>query len=492
MKIQIQGTLTASDSDKREVTYLLLPYGEEGRTSAGKITASAGSVTIPEDVSKVGLNFEHDFTRPVGKATLIEETEAGLLATFKIARTSAGNDLLVEIEEGLRAAASVEVEDPVIRNGALVAGTLTGAGAVVRPAFPSAQAQLVACDCGDLPSDSEEEPEPESTEATEAEETPKEEVMEANTNAAAPADLMVASNGGAAKGLDLSRPYDIAKLVAGFHATGKTDRALLAALSDVTQTGVYDPAAVPQYIGELWANRSYQQKYAPLIGHDNLTAMKIVSWQFVTTPQVGDYSGNKAAIPSNAVTTEAVEFTAARLAAGWDVDRIMVDFPNPEFWSAFFKAATDDYARKIDAKVLTHLKSNSTAVTGVGADPVDQLIEGAIALDAAEVGVPTFAIMGTDVYKTYLATTQANVAVFLSQALGLKEGSFEGFKVLHSADSGLTGKTLVGTKAASTLFELGGSPIRVSALDLANGGVDEALFGYYALVHHGEGLVIVS
>ena len=52
----------------------------------------------------------------------------------------------------------------------------------------------------------------------------------------------------------------------------------------------------------------------------------------------------------------------------------------------------------------------------------------------------------------------------------------------------------MGTKPAVTVHELGGgTPIRVDALDLVNGGVDHATFGYYVTnVHDASGLVLVD
>jgi hypothetical protein len=43
------------------------------------------------------------------------------------------------------------------------------------------------------------------------------------------------------------------------------------------------------------------------------------------------------------------------------------------------------------------------------------------------------------------------------------------------------------------LRTLPGSPIRVSAQHIANGGVDEAFFGYWAIEeHHNSGIVSVA
>ena len=49
---------------------------------------------------------------------------------------------------------------------------------------------------------------------------------------------------------------------------------------------------------------------------------------------------------------------------------------------------------------------------------------------------------------------------------------------------------VAGTKAAGTFYELQGAPIRVEAIDIARGGIDEALFGYWAtLLHDARGIV---
>ena len=55
------------------------------------------------------------------------------------------------------------------------------------------------------------------------------------------------------------------------------------------------------------------------------------------------------------------------------------------------------------------------------------------------------------------------------------------------------GTAIIGTKAATTHFELAGSPLRVEAEHIAKGGRDAALFGYTAkMMNRPEGLVKVS
>lgn len=136
----VGSTLLKASFADRLLSYQLLPWGEVGRTSVGPIVvAGPGIVELPDEPGEVVLNLEHDGTRPCGRCVQLEEGESGLLAVFTILENRAGNDLLVEVKEGVRTGVSVELEN-IRRDGQrLLAGRLTGAGAVVRPAFDSAR-----------------------------------------------------------------------------------------------------------------------------------------------------------------------------------------------------------------------------------------------------------------------------------------------------------------------------------------------------------------
>ncbi len=142
--------LTA-DLAQRTITGMMLPFGEVGRTNIGGVTASADH--LPEISSDIVLNLEHERARPLGRNVgLPEVTDEGIVATFSIAETTAGNDLLAEVAAGLRTGLSVEIDQPVVRAGQLFGGTLVACAAVVAPAFASARV-MTAADVGDLPED---------------------------------------------------------------------------------------------------------------------------------------------------------------------------------------------------------------------------------------------------------------------------------------------------------------------------------------------------
>lgn len=494
------GTLLAADASERTLTYRMLPYGEPGRTNLGRVTASAGCVTIPD---RLVANLEHDPHRPVAWADRddITETADGLQATFHVAETTAGNDLLVEARSGLRAGVSVEVDPIVVRAGRIVSGTLNGAGFVTQPAFASAQ--LVAADAGettDEATDTETEQEPETPE--EGDETEEEatvadntETAEAPTPATAPAGGLAATRGHATARNAGPSQSELMGLMASAHKAGGA-RGLQAALADIVPADILG-IEQPQYVGELWDGIGYQRKFVPLFNSAPLTSYTVRGWRWVTKPEVGPYTGNKTEVPTNTVETEQVDISAERIAGAHDIDRKFRDFNDTEFFNAYYRAMTESYARVSDLAVAADALGAATSVTA-GTVPTDvpaglaYVVDGALSILQNTDTLPTFALVAPGLWRDMVLAPKDNSLEYLSTALGLDRGSLEGFTLLPTAQAPIDG-VLVGNRSAMTVHELGGSPIRVEALDVANGGVDAGVFGYYATnVHDPEGLAAVT
>lgn len=514
--IQIAGTLLASDVGSRVLRYMLLPFGVPGRTSAGLVTASAGTVTLPADPTVLFANNEHDYKQPLSKFATITETPAGLEASFNVLPTRAGDDLLAEAAAGAKPGISVELAKTVIRNGKLLASELVGAGHCVRPAFPTAQL-LTASDMGDLAEglqkladqaaaaagaeapaqDPPADPAPDAS-TPDPTDPPKEteEEMANRLKAGAPAGgapilhaadqgqaLTAAGNGDALRTLTAS--------LMGLPEARDGGR-LEAALGDITQADMFDVSTVPEYVGELYRGRAYLQRYANLVRQGTLTAMKSIGWRFKDgmTPEIFDYAGNLAPVTSTDVEMEAVNVTAQRLAGGNKLDRIYTDLPDAGAMAAYLRESQDDYLKKIDLKVLAHLldPANSTAsilptlpAFYTGADGWAKVLHGArVLLDHA---LPTYAIVGSDLWFEMGLTTQDQKLEYLSTQLGLEEGQAENFKLVgapYSATS-LNGTVTVGTADSTTLEQLPGGPVRVNAVGISTGSIDHGVYGYYKL-----------
>ncbi len=512
------GTLTASE-DTRSVSGLLLPYSEIGRSNLGRFSIAPEAIAIPADPSIVTLNVEHNREEPIGRATALASTEAGITATFSIARTPEGDAFLADVAEGRLSKLSAEVKGVVLRAGQAIAGSLFGAAAVAAGAFPSAALMAADTPEQDAPATAVAEAWAALTdeqraaflaslttdEATASEETPEAD-DEAETNegdtmadATAPATLTASA--------PEATPVTASSLFASMARARRTgdgselrqieaSQQGLFALADVTEAG--QPAiAVPAFVGEIWDNQPYARKFAPLIGSSPLTSMRVTGWRWSTKPAVARYAGNKAAIPSTPVATEPYTLDAFRVAGGNDIDRKFVDFGDTTFLEGYSRALAESYARLSDGEVLEALVDGATAVTpgaAVAGIPaaLSLIVDGALAIIEAE-ATPTFAIVSTDLWRDLVLAPKDARLEYLSAATGLTNGNVAGFQIVPS--SALPAETvIVGDRSAATLYELGGgAPIRIEGLDIARGGVDFALFGYLAVgVHAPEAIVSVT
>jgi len=140
-----------ADPEKRTVAGALIPFGAQ--TNDGRAMRFApGSVTWQKAaVSRVKLDREHDLGQLLGSATQVTTRDSGVSATFKIARTPAGDEALALAADGALDGLSAVVRitdaipDPVHEGGTLVtAATLVRATLTADPAFDDARLSAVA------------------------------------------------------------------------------------------------------------------------------------------------------------------------------------------------------------------------------------------------------------------------------------------------------------------------------------------------------------
>lgn len=498
------GVLTAS-ADARTVSGLLLPYGEVGRTNLGRVIFAKGVVKVPEDPEV--MSFTDDHTQPVedfplGRGVGLQETDQGIVGTFKIAKTAEGDKYLADIAGGKRRSLSAEVRGLVIRGGKAISGVLFGGGACEAGAFPSAT--LFAHDVGDDPETPEgtkpEDDAPDGAEsegivtkpqtAPEAEQTEEPEVEQP--------EPMLAHKPGSVGG----KPANAKGATLFASLSGKTLQeagTMLAALDQAVAADVL-PAQQQQWLGEIVARKTYVRRFASLVNHGDLQGLKAIGWRFIEgkTPEVAAYAGMPAQPNSNEVKTEQVTLDAVRLAGAGSVDRAFLDFPTPEFWAGYFRELTNDYERKLDAIARDFYIANATAVVG-GAIPAGvataaaYIVDGALTILDAERGMPSWAMVGSDLYREFLLTRNDDMLAYLNAALGLEDGTLKEFRLQPTSVATMAGKVCVGTRDAATVYELAGSPVRVDAVNIAVGGAERGAFGYHAeLLNDATGLALVG
>jgi len=522
--MRLHGNLLVADQDARLLRYRLLPFGEPGYTNVGKITASAGVLQLAA-AEDVVLNLEHERTRPLGRGVELAETPQGLDLAVRILATSAGDDLLIEAAEGVRTGISVEVDDPVVRGGRLLGGRVTGAAAVVDPAFESAR--LVASELDDAPDEGRHSPDNDDpdtpdtspdkdaptsdddpdTPDTDSPDTPDKDDekegsdMDTDTVATAP-KLAAGRKRQADKPLTFMQAmHAIVRLKAGDQselARLEPAKQLFAAFGDATTSVTsadVESASQPQWLGEVWSPAEFTRRIIPLITSAPLTSLRMQGFKWVEKPTVAKYAGAIAEINSTPVSLAPVNEAAQRWAGGNRLDRAITDFPDAGVLASYLRMLNLDYAQKTDLDCLQVLLAEATAVTP-GTVPAGQTAGWAALVDAAlalvDYGTPGFAVVAKDLWRDMAFTTQDDALSFLTQSLGLTEGDFAGFRIVVHPDVP-DGQVLAGIKAAATHYELPGSPLRVNAAAIAVGSIDEAVHGYDGtIVHDARGLALVS
>lgn len=146
--IHIIGGEVLANLDDRSITGLLIPFNEIGNTNVGRFQVEAGVIELPTDPSVITLNLDHDRFAPVGRATRVWEEPVGVMCSWAIAKTPAGDEALADALDpnGKRRAFSAEFRTG-IKHGKATGGVLAAGALVERGAFPSAS--VLAADTSD-------------------------------------------------------------------------------------------------------------------------------------------------------------------------------------------------------------------------------------------------------------------------------------------------------------------------------------------------------
>lgn len=498
-----------ASTSSRTIAGIVLPWEEPGDTSAGRLTAGPASVRIPTDLSRVKLvDYHQDPPRAIGYATVVEKRPEGLWAEFKVATGPEGDRALASAAEHIDDAFSVELSQLVTAGPRISDSFLSAVALLGVPAFANARvATVVAAQTpitekgipmtpeqrarlAELLAKSGRTPE----EETEFQQLQSLAVAEVTAQpeqpaAPAPAPTQVAAT--------LTVPGGLAQvpvqLQAGQHVGGATARPLRdlyaamarvargesrpeleAALANITQTSNPYVAGADQYAGQLWSGLDYTRRFVQLMQQGELTSYKGNGWAWGVAPIVQDYAGDKTAVPSNTPTTINTPWTAARLAGAHDIDRKFRDFGDTEFFDAYYTAMTMSYALQSDLKARAYIIAQATAGTAVTGGLLKAVATVISRVDAATNGAPADYVLVNDVDKlSLLGVTAQNVPAFLDM-YNVDPGKFIGTSAVPA------GTVIAGTKNALEFKELPGVPIRVETVDMANGGIDGGVFGYYA------------
>ena len=193
MKITMPVAITAADAESRIIAGRIVTWNAEGNTSAGRTMFEKDSIKMAKNTKLV---LQHDTTRPLGKLMSFEQDDMGIIAEFKIAKTTAGNDALEEAATGLRSdfSVGVDVEEWDNKDGvmAISSSNLIEVSLVTDGAIPGAEVAKVAAEDTEISETTQEET-PSTTEGEQVSNTVPTDAPAAETVEAAKVEVKAAT-----------------------------------------------------------------------------------------------------------------------------------------------------------------------------------------------------------------------------------------------------------------------------------------------------------
>ena len=502
MEINFSMNVVAADTAKREITGRVVTWGEKGYTSAGETVFEPNSIVFGK---KTKLLLEHERTKPLGTLKSYEITDQGVDATFHVAKTSAGEDALVEASTGLRDGFSVGVKVDAWKNEEgvmhITAAKLIEVSLVTDPAIDSARVSDVAA------SENTEEVPTEEVPLTEGEGLVSETTSEATTTEAVEASKPEVIAAAPSAPVAYSKPRVNLDVTAGQYAMaqiqasrGDADaRDLVAALQVATvaeNTGMVPPTYLRDVIGVIDSSR-------PFISSIETAALP-ASGMKIFTPKLG-------AQATVAVTAEGAEFSSTDTAVTFQEDSVvkfagagkidveLLDRSDPSFLDLYLRELAASYAQKTDAYAAQIAAQNATQSSsstiykaialgiadsfGVMRMTPNRLL---VANTGGEDGIDFSGLLGA-VDSTgrplYAAAASQNANGLISQ--GSTSGTVAGLDLVvdpnYTGDDANAKHALVYPSNAMRFHE--GAKIELRANVVANGQVEIGLYGYVAVVN---------
>ena len=498
--LYIEASSIECSEERREISGKIVPLGtgEIGHTNLGAYTFAANSIEIA-DPSKIKLLSQHDLKKPIGRMTTAETRADGIYATFKLSRSSGGNDALIMAQEGLVTGLSIGAEilaSKPSKDGHTVVSSarLKEVSLVTVPAFASSEILEIAAE--------------EVIPVEENPQTESETVVEDTTVEAAPVEAAaVEAARPTVTAMYYTNPRLNLNITAGEYAKAQLNasrgdadaRELMAALQVATvaeNTGMVPPTYLKDVIGIIDSSR-------PFIDSIERAALP-ASGMKIFTPKLGTQAtvaltAEGAEFSSTDTTVTFQEDTVVKFAGAGKLDVELVDRSDPSFLDLYLRELAASYAQKTDAYAAT-----------IAADGADSSTGATIYKSIADGIADSYGVMRFTPNKLLVAPSGGYVNIDYANLLGAVDGSgrplFAAAVVQNAAglisqgstqgtvagldlvvDPNYTGNTgnakvaLVYPSAAMRFHESGTLQIRANVV--ANGQLEIGIYGYVAVVN---------
>ena len=496
--LYIEAASIECNEDRREISGKIVPLGtgEVGNTNLGAYTFEAGSIEIG-DVSKIKLLSQHDMKKPIGRMIAAETRADGIYATFKLSRSTGGNDALVMAQEGLVSGLSIGAEiiaSKPSRDGHTVvsAAKLKEVSLVTEPAFKSAQVLEIAAEEIVPVEETKTESETVVEDTTPVEATP---VEAAAVEAARPTITAMAYT---KPRLDFSAPKQLEMTIRASLGSDEARDYVRAAADTTDNAGLIPTRQLTTVINGL-ANNTRSAIDAISTGALPDAGMSFEIPKITTLPTVAETA--EAGTPSNTDQASSyVTVTVKKYAGQQQFSVELFDRSSPLFITELMNNMAAQYAAATDKAVYTALASGATAdATTIASYPTASELLGVVSRGAASVYTNTqgFArniLMNTSQWANLMTLNESGRPIYMaaqpSNAGGIVRpdsirGNVAGLDLFVSAnvptanDTDKDDSILIINPTAYTWYESPTYQLRADVI--ASGEILVAMYGYGAI-----------
>lgn len=500
-------TAAADDPAGRTIAGTAVPYGVAGWVSDGQqVIFEPGSL---DAAARPVLLRDHDRTRPIGVVVGADDHGDRVDATARLSRTRDGDDALVLAADGALGMFSVGAvptdhyfDDQgtmhVVAADWLELSLLThGAYGDARVrSVTAAREETVMSDAPapvdpDVPVDDDDDTD--DTEPTTAEQgtlvldqrptlvpvtAASRRRVDDLTNLSRLGGLLQAARGG-----DRRAEQTVKTVLARYTVE--------AALQDVTMVGANNVGGMqrPAYQPEIVDIVSHGAPLTEAIRQGDLVRGDFPNktfLQWTNVPKVALQSVEKEEIYSAPVGLAPVSVPVKTWAGGNDISQQTLDFGPPSFVEEYVRAASVDYAAKIEAYAETALLAAATNVPTTAGDSFTEVL-GKLFAALNPANVPAgrmFLAVSWDVAAALIPVTEMNGPAFFTISIDLgnwiPNPSAGGLLVIVCPGMA-AGTYLLGLTTAATWYDTPGVPYTLQAVNVGRLGLDLAVYGYGAI-----------
>ncbi len=497
MEIKFTSDILTANTSKREITGIIVPFGKPGLTNFGRVIFEQGSLKLGNDVK---LFEDHDMNKVRGRMISHEITPVGIIGKFKVARTSAGDDILALAQDGLKSGLSIGASIDEYENKEdeiyVTSASILEVSVVDTPAFAEAQITDVAAQKADETEVTAISASDEQTNQTESEVTSMGNPEEVTPVVETAPEVAVEASKAVSAPVAYAKPRVNTNITAGEYAKaqfnamqGNNDARDLIATIDAATTAENIGVVPPTYLRDLIGIIDNSMPFADSLEQGVLPASGMKFYRPILGAQA-----------TTAVTAEAVEFDSTdtaitskeidvvKIAGANKVSVELLDRSDPAYLDILLRQLAANWAQKADVYAATQCLSG--AVVSSGATLYAGIADGIADSYAVLRKTPNRFLADTGNFAELLAAVDGsqrplfaaaapqNAAGLMTQ--GSTAGTIAGLQLVvdPNFDTGTGVKGVIYSSDAATMYKSSAFQLRTNVV--STGEVEIGIYGYVA------------